>query len=159
MSWCAGSALLSALVSVPIVLAASAVPAATNEPLVVKQSAHDTPTTVERLQAAVISRGASVVAKIDHAAAAQASGLSLRPTVVMLIGNPKLGTPLMQSRQTVGLDLPLRVLVWQDEGEVTHVGYTPPAVIVARYDIRDRSDVVEKMTGALAAITDEATAP
>ena len=76
----------------------------------------------------------------------------------MLIGNPKLDTPLMQSRQTAGLDLPLRVLVWQDEGEVTHVGYTPPAVIVARYDIPDRSDVVEKMTGALAAITDEATA-
>ena len=65
------------------------------------------PATAQRLQAAVAARGAKVVATVDHAAAAKAEGLSLRPTVLVIFGNPKLGTPLMQSEQTAGLDLPL----------------------------------------------------
>jgi uncharacterized protein (DUF302 family) len=133
--------------------------AAGNEPLVTRPSPRDVPTTVDRLEVAVKSRGATVLAKIDHAAAAQASGLSLRPTVLVLLGNPKLGTPLMQSQQTAGLDLPLRVLVWQDAGGATQVGYAAPAVIATRHGITDREVVVDKMTGAMAAITEEATAP
>ncbi|MBK8174761.1 MAG: DUF302 domain-containing protein [Rhodospirillales bacterium] len=151
--------LLSVLVAVPIMFMAPAAFPADNEPLVVKSSPHDVPTTVSRLEAAVNSRGASVVAKIDHAAAAQAAGLSLRPTVLVLFGNPKLGTPLMQSQQTAGLDLPLRVLVWQDAAGTTQVGYAPPAVIAARHGITDRNDDVDKMTGVLAAITGESLAP
>ncbi len=155
----ARSTLSALMISLPIMLAAPATFAAGNEPLVVKSSPHDVPTTVSRLEAAVKSRGATVVAKIDHATAAEASGLSLRPTVLVLFGNPKLGTPLMQSQQTAGLDLPLRVLVWQDDGGATQVGYAPPSLIAARHGITDQNDVIEKMKGALAAITADSAAP
>lgn len=153
------STLLVLLMAALIVLSPRGASSAETDTLVVKQSPHDVATTVARLEAAVQSRGATVVAKVDHGAAAAASGLTLRPTVLVVFGNPKLGTPLMQSRQTAGLDLPLRVLVWQDASGVTQVGYEPPAVIAARRGITDRDDVVAKMNGALGAITTEATSP
>ncbi len=70
--------------------------------------------TMNRLQAAVTAKGMTVFARIDHAAGARAIGLSLRPTEVLIFGNAKAGTPLMQSAQTIGIDPPLKVLVWQD---------------------------------------------
>lgn len=127
--------------------------------LVVTWSPYDVPKTVDRLVSSAKNRGASVLAKVDHAAAAEKSGLALRPMVLVLIGNPKLGTLLMQSRQTAGLDLPLRLLVWQDANGTTRIGYAPPASIAASHGITDRDEVIEKMTGALAAITKEAVAP
>lgn len=158
MTACARSALFALLVWVATALASASAGAGGTEALIVTQSPHDVPTTVQRLEAAVMSRGAAVVAKVDHGAAAQANGLALRPTVLVLFGNPKLGTPLMQSEQTAGLDLPLRVLVWQDAGGATQVGYAPPSLIAARHGITDRDDVVGKMAGALKAIAGEATA-
>lgn len=151
--------LASALVAGAIVFMAPAAPsAAETEPLVTRSSPHDVPTTVQRLQQAVSARGAKVVATVDHAAAAKAEGLSLRPTVLVIFGNPKLGTPLMQSAQTAGLDLPLRVLVWEDAAGATQIGYLPPAVLAGRHGIGDRDEVVEKMAVALAATTGEAAA-
>lgn len=70
--------------------------------------------TVDRLAAAITTRGISIMARIDHAAAAAAIGMELRPTEVLIFGNPRAGTPLMQAEQTVGIDLPLKALVWQD---------------------------------------------
>ena len=70
--------------------------------------------TMNRLEAAVKAKGMTVFARIDYAAGASAVGLSLRPTEVLIFGNAKGGTPLMQSVQTIGLDLPLKALVWQD---------------------------------------------
>lgn len=133
--------------------------AADDEALMVTASPYDVPKTVDRLVSAAKNRGASVLAKVDHAASAEKSGLALRPMVLVLIGNPKLGTLLMQSRQTAGLDLPLRVLVWQDASGTTQIGYAPPASIATNHGITDRNEVIEKMTGALAAITREAVAP
>lgn len=133
--------------------------AADPESLVRIQSAHDVPTTVQRLQTGVANRGAILVATVDHAAAAQAKGLSLRPTVLVVFGNPLLGTPLMQSRQTVGIDLPMRVLVWQDEAGRIQVGYTPPAVIAARHGITDKGEVIDKMAAAIAILAAEAAQP
>ena len=83
--------------------------------LVTLPSAHGATETVERLKALLARKGVEVFAHIDHAAAAERVGLRLRPTQVVIFGNPRAGTPLMQARQTVGLDLPLRALVWQDE--------------------------------------------
>ena len=75
--------------------------------------------TVERLKSLLSQKGIEVFAHIDHAAGARKVGLSLRPTEVLIFGNPQAGTPLMQGRQTIGLDLPLRALVWEDgEGKV-----------------------------------------
>ncbi len=153
------------LVAAPVVAPTGArgetpnVTACRHGPLAMSVSPYDVPKTVDRILAVAKSRGASVLAKVDHAAAAEKNGFSLRPTVVVLIGNPKLSTQLMQSDQTVGLDLPLRVLVWQDPGGVTQVGYVPPAAIAAGHGITDRDEVIDKMNGALAAVIKEAVTP
>ncbi len=126
--------------------------------LVIKKSPHDAAATVARIEAAITKRGAAIVAKVDHAAAAKANGMDLKPTVVVIFGNPKLGTPLMQSSPTAGLDLPMRVLVWQDASGTVMVGYWPPAALAASHGVKDRDQVVKTMTGALDAITSEAVA-
>jgi uncharacterized protein (DUF302 family) len=127
--------------------------------LTTKQSVHDVAATVERLVAAIEKRGAKVVAKVDHAAAAAGVGLELRPTTVVIFGNPKLGTPLMQENQQAGLDLPLRVLVWRDAAGRVQIGYQAPDRLAAGYGITGQGDLVKTMAGALAAITDEAARP
>src|SRR5438552_2034946 len=83
--------------------------------LVTLPSAHSAAETVERLKALLTKKGILLFAHIDHAAEAKNVGLHLRPTQVLIFGNPQAGTPLMQSQQTIGLDLPLRALVWEDE--------------------------------------------
>src|SRR3984893_759997 len=83
--------------------------------------------TMNRLEAAVKAKGMTVFARIDHAAGAAEGGLSLRPTEVLIFGNAKAGTPLMQSVQTIGLDLPLKALVWQDPSGDTWLSYNDPA--------------------------------
>lgn len=125
---------------------------------ITKKSAHDVAATVARLEAAITKRGASIVAKVDHAAAAKANGMQLAPTVLVIFGNPKLGTPLMQSAPTAGMDLPMRVLVWQDTAGTAQVGYWPPAALAQAHGIKDREQVIQTMTGALDAITNEAVA-
>jgi len=141
------------------ILAFAAGPALAQTPqLVTKKSAHDAAATVVRLEAAIEERGAAIVAKVDHAAAAKASGMELRPTIVLIFGNPKLGTPLMQSSATAGLDLPMRVLVWQDAAGAVTVGYWPPSALAAAHGIKDRDPVLKTMAGALDAITGEAVA-
>ncbi len=127
--------------------------------LVTKRSPHEFNQTVERVEAAIKARGATLVAKVDHAAAARANALTLRPTTVLIFGNPKLGTPLMQNRQATGLDLPLRMLVWQDEGGAVQVSYWPPAAIGAMHGVKDGDAVLSAMAGALDAISGAAVAP
>src|ERR1035438_6303392 len=83
--------------------------------------------TMSRLEAAVLAKGMTVFARIDHAAGAITVGLPLRPTEVLIFGNAKGGTPLMQSVQTIGIDLPLKALVWQDATGDTWVSYNDPA--------------------------------
>jgi len=82
--------------------------------------------TMMRLAAAVTSRGMTILARIDHANAAAKAGLELRPIEVLIFGNPIAGTPLMQAAQTIGIDLPLRVLVWQEEAGRTRLSYYDP---------------------------------
>jgi uncharacterized protein (DUF302 family) len=137
---------------------AGVMPAAIGQlsPLTTRQSAHDVGATVERLVAAIEKRGAKVVAKVDHAAAAAGAGLELRPTTVVIFGNPRLGTPLMQENQQAGLDLPLRVLVWQDAAGRVQVGYWTPDRIAADHGITGQAVLRKTMAGALAAIADEA---
>lgn len=132
--------------------------AADSGTMVVKESATDFPGTVARLQAEIEKRGAKIVAVVDHAGAARANGLELRPTTAIIFGNPQLGTPLMASNQAAGLDLPLRMVVWQDASAKVRVGYWKPSDMAAAHAIRDRDDVVGRMTAALEAIAGAATA-
>lgn len=120
------------------------------------ESAHDVATTIDRLEDAVEGAGAKVFARIDHAAGAANVDMELRPTQMLMFGNPKLGTPALQAGQTIGMDLPLRVVAWEDETGKTMVSYTDPATMAARHGIDADHPVVAKMTGALAKLTGKA---
>jgi uncharacterized protein (DUF302 family) len=101
-----------------------------------------------------------VMARIDHAGAAAQAGLPLRPTEVIVFGNPKAGTPLMQSEQTLGIDLPLKILVWQDEAGKTWLGYNDPAWLAERHGVAAaNAQLLEGMEQALAAIAAQASTP
>ena len=127
------------------------------EHLIGRQSAHDVPTTLNRLEAALAEAGITVFARIDHAAGAAGIGETLAPTALLIFGNPRLGTPLMQSEPTIGLDLPLKALAWEDADGQVWLAYTDPAALAARYGIADRAEVFERMAGALARLTSAAT--
>jgi uncharacterized protein (DUF302 family) len=109
------------------------------EGLITVRSQHGPEETMNRLGGAVRAKGMTVFAQIDHAAGAEAVGLPLRPTEVLLFGNPRSGTPLMQTSQTTGIDLPLKVLVWQDEGGVTWLSYNDPGWLARRHGLDDPS--------------------
>jgi uncharacterized protein (DUF302 family) len=114
--------------------------------------------TMERLLAALAKRNMTVFARIDHAAGAGSAGLSLRPTEVVIFGNPKGGTALMQDRQSAGIDLPLKALVWEDADGKIWLSYNYPAWIAQRHGLGATSaGAVEAMVKALAAIAGEVT--
>ncbi|MCG2629221.1 DUF302 domain-containing protein [Bradyrhizobium sp. WYCCWR 13023] len=116
--------------------------------------------TMKRLEAEVKARGLTVFAHIDHAAGAAAVDLTLRPTDLLIFGNAKVGTPLMQQAQTAGIDLPLKALVWQDEQGATWLSYNDPAFLAQRHGAGEpATPVVAALTGALHAIATKATAP
>jgi len=124
------------------------------------KSSHGPKETMERLEAEVKAKGLTVFARIDHAGGAAEVGLSLRPTELLIFGNAKGGTPLMQSDQTVGIDLPLKVLVWQDTSGDTLLSYNDPIWIAKRHGLGHEVDVtVKAMSAALDGIARTATAP
>jgi uncharacterized protein (DUF302 family) len=100
-----------------------------------------------------------VAARIDQATGARKADLTPWPAQVLIFGNPKLGTPLIQSNPQIGNDLPLKVLAWEDAAGKVWLGYTAPADLVARYQIGDRAEVVKTMTGVLDQLTTQATKP
>lgn len=114
--------------------------------------------TMDRLEAVVKARGMSVFARVDHAAGASSVGLPLRPTEVLIFGNPVGGTPLMQAAKTIGLDLPLKALVWQDASGDTFLSYNDPVWLAERHGITgEPMTVAAKLSAALAAIALAAT--
>jgi uncharacterized protein (DUF302 family) len=115
------------------------------------KSSHAPQETMNRLEAAVRAKGLTVFARIDHAGGASAAGLSLRPTEVLIFGNANGGTPLMQSVQTAGIDLPLKALVWQDAAGETWLSWNDPAWLAARHGL----DGMETLIGKLAALLDD----
>ena len=112
--------------------------------------------TMDRLATEIQAREMKVFARIDHAAGAAEVGLTLRPTELIIFGNARGGTPLMQSVQTVGIDLPLKVLVWEDAGGKTWLSYNEPSWIAPRHGLRNAEQVVSKMGAALSAIARKA---
>lgn len=126
--------------------------------LVTKSSPHDVTTTVDRLAAAVEGAGATVFARVDHAAGAAKVGAELRPTQMLMFGNPKLGTPAMQASQSAGLDLPLRVVVYEAENGDVILAYHPPSSLSATHGVPADAEVLKKMTGALDKLTGKAVA-
>jgi uncharacterized protein (DUF302 family) len=113
---------------------------------------------MDRLETEIKAKGMMVFARIDHAAGAKEAGLSLRPTELLIFGNAKGGTPLMQSIQTVGIDLPLKALVWQDASGNTWLSYNDPGWIAKRHELAHDAEVtVNAMTAAVNAAARTAT--
>jgi uncharacterized protein (DUF302 family) len=126
--------------------------------LVTLRSRLGTKATLDRLEAELKAKGMTVFARVDHAAAAKEAGLPLRPTEVLLFGNAKGGTPLMQLAQTIGIDLPLKALVWQDEADQSWLSYNDPSWLAQRHELgRDSDPAVKAMAAALASIAKVAT--
>ena len=114
--------------------------------------------TMSRLEEQVRAKGMTVFAHVDHAAGAEAVGMTLRPTDLLIFGAAKGGTPLMQAQQEVGIDLPLKALVWQDEAGTTFLSYNDPAYITRRHGLGEAGKpAVEAMSAALKAIATKVT--
>ena len=114
--------------------------------------------TFTRLENAIKAKGLTVFASIDHARGAADAGLTLRPTQLIIFGNARGGTPLMQAAQTLGIDLPLKALVWEDATQVTWLSYNDPQWLAARHGLGAGVEgPLKALTGALAAIAAQAT--
>jgi uncharacterized protein (DUF302 family) len=103
--------------------------------LVTVRSVHSVAVTIDRLAAAVAEAGLRVFARIDHGQGAADAGLELRPTELLIFGHARGGTPLMQDRQTAGIDLPLKALAWEDAEGTVWVTYNDAAWLAERHGI------------------------
>lgn len=115
-------------------------------------AAKSTKETVEVLQKAIQEKGFKIFNTIDHAAGAESAGMTLRPTTLIIFGNPKGGTPLMSCDQRMGIILPLKILVWEDEQKEVRAGFVDPEKYLKEYDLEKCKEMVGKMKVVLTAL-------
>ena len=127
--------------------------ASTGRDILTVRSTRSVTATVARLKQLIQKNHLQLLAVVNHSGAAQKVGLSLRPTELVIFGNPLLGTKMMEINQTAGLDLPLKVLVWQNAQGQTFLGYNSPTYLAHRYGIAPSSPIIRKMTAAMKHIT------
>jgi uncharacterized protein (DUF302 family) len=127
----------------------AAAPARAVDGVIVTPSASDVKTTTDKLQKILSDKGVTIFARIDHAAGAKSIGQTLRPMELLVFGNPKLGTALMQKNPEIGLDLPLKALVFQAENGTTYIAYTDPGFLSKRYGVEEAASTIEQMSEAL----------
>ncbi len=140
------------------VLVLASTPAAAADGLVTVPSAHGPKETLDRLEAALKQKGLTIFLRVDHAAGAAKIGKSLRPTELLMFGNPQGGTPFMECGQTVGIDLPLKALAWQDAAGKNFLGYNDPNFLAARHGV-PACPVAANLRKALEGFAHEATKP
>ena len=126
--------------------------------LVAVKSPHSAKATMDKFEMIVKEKGLNVFARIDHAAGAAKIGKTLRPTEVLIFGNPQGGTPFMECAQTVGIDLPLKALVWEDASSQVWLGYNDPMYLAQRHGVA-QCPVAENLRKALGGLTAAAVAP
>jgi len=143
--------LIVAVVSIVMLSAANA-----GDGLVNKQSGFSASETLDRLEAVLKKKGITIFARVSHSAGAEAVGIALRPTELLIFGNPKLGSHFFTSCQTAGIDLPMKALAWEDADGQTWLTYNDPQYIADRHGITNRDEIVQKMAGALDRMTDVA---
>ena len=114
------------------------------------KSAYSVTETIDKLEAVLNKKGMTIFKRVDHAAGAEKAGLKLRPTELLIFGNPKVGTPLMLCSQTAALDLPQKALVYKDESGQVWLAYNDPAYMAKRHNIQGCDAAVQKVTNALA---------
>jgi len=128
------------------------------EGLVSIDSPHSVAVTMDKLQAALESKGMTIFKRVDHAQGAAKVDLELRPTQVLIFGNPKAGTPLMQCSQSIAIDLPQKMLAWEDASGMVHLGWNDPEYLKSRHDTKECDAVFEKVSGILSKFAKAATA-
>lgn len=134
-----------------------ALPAWASEGLIAVKSPLSPKETMDRLEKLLEQKGMTIFARIDHAAAAKSVNETLRPTEVLIFGNPRVGTKFMECGQTVGIDLPLKMLVWMDVSGQVWLGYDDPVFLAARHGI-SQCPVVKRISEALAGFVEETVA-
>jgi len=125
--------------------------------LISVKSKYSVKETLDRLEKVLKEKGITIALRWNHSEKGKKVGIPLRPTSLLMFGNPKLGTNFFTSKQTSGIDLPLKALAWEDEKGQVWLTYNDPAYIAKRHGITDRDEVVKKMTGALKKFSSAAT--
>lgn len=127
------------------------------EGLIVKDSPYTATETIDRLAKLLKDKGITVAARWSHHEKARAVDIEVRPTELLIFGNPEVGSHFFTSAQTAGIDLPMKALAWQDADGHVWLGYNDPAYVAERHGIDDRGEIQKKMTRALDELTDAAT--
>lgn len=126
-----------------------------SDAFVQKKSLCSVKQTLDRVEAILHKKGISVFARVDHAAGAEKVGLQMNDTQLLIFGNPKMGTPLMNEQILMGLDLPMKMLAWKDASGQTWLAYTSPQALQQRHGLKNQL-IIEKMTKALDGISQKA---
>jgi len=129
------------------------------EGMMVVPSPNDVATTMDKLESIVKEKGMTVMARVNHAQNASKVDMELRPTQLLIFGNPQVGTPLMLCSQSIAIDLPQKMLVWQAEDGQVYVGYNNPEYLKGRHMTEGCDEVLAKVSGALGNFAKAATAP
>ena len=127
--------------------------------LVSIKSNYDVAATANRLERVLTEKGVTVFARIDHAEGARSIGQTLKPTLLIIFGNPAMGTPLMQRSRSMGIDLPLKALIWEDRAGQVWLTYNEPDYLARRHGLTEMKDVMQKMQQALSNFATAATQP
>ena len=125
--------------------------------LITKKSKYSVSQTLDKLEAVLKKKGISVAVRWKHDKKANGVGIPLRPTELLIFGNPKIGSHMFTSNQTAGIDLPLKALAWEDKNGNVFLSYNDPAYIAKRHHINDRAQTLKKMSGALNKLSNVAT--
>jgi uncharacterized protein (DUF302 family) len=133
-------------------------PAFATEGMISVKSAHTVAVTADRLEKILASKGMTVFKRIDHAAGAKKAGKTLRPTELVIFGNPKVGAPLMLCSQSIAIDLPQKALIWQDEAGQVWFSYNDPGYLALRHDTQGCDEVLKKVGMALGNFAKKASA-
>lgn len=145
------------IVVLPFILLLCSGVAMAADGLIAVKSNHSVAATADKLEAVLSEKGMKVMNRINHTAGAETAGLELRPTEVVIFGNPKVGTPLMQCAQSVAVDLPQKALIWEDEEGQVWLGYNDPDYLKTRHAIESCDAVLKKVSGALSSFAKAAT--
>src|SRR5262249_22708935 len=146
-------ALIAAIVVIPSLACTG------NDRMVVKKSSHSVAATLDRLSDVLKTRDIGITARVDHAAAAEKVGQTLKPTQLLIFGNPKLGIPLEQPNRRTGGDVPMKVLAWEYGSGQVWLAYVKPEVLNSEYSVDGHDDTFREMGQALEKLTDEAIKP
>jgi uncharacterized protein (DUF302 family) len=127
--------------------------------LVSVKSNYDVAATANRLERVLQEKGVTVFARIDHAEGARSIGQTLRPTLLIIFGNPAMGTPLIQRSRSMGIDLPLKALIWEDQAGQVWLTYNDPDYLFRRHGLTEMGEAMQKMQQALSGFAAAATQP